>query len=152
MILLKDLKPLLNLEFCYTWSNLKKGNNGILRLKKQSELANQLMNKYITTISPFNLNNQPFFLGYNIYIFTKDIDIMCFPSVMFDPAWILTDTKTKSKYSKLCNFDDFFKKTDEDINTFFDNQIFAYHWHSRNNYKIEKNSYFEKIEYNHLLI
>ena len=110
------------------------------------------MNKYITTISPFNLNNQPFFLGYNIYIFTKDIDIMCFPSVMFDPAWILTDTKTKSKYSKLSNFDNFFKTTDEDINTFFDNQIFAYHWHSRNNYKIEKNSYFEKIEYNHLLI
>ena len=36
--------------------------------------------------------------------------------------------------------------TDEDINTFFDNQIFAYHWHSRNNYKIEKNSYFEKLE------
>ena len=77
---------------------------------------------------------------------------MCFPCVMFDPAWILTDTKTKSKYSKLSNFDNFFKTTDEDINTFFDNQIFAYHWHSRNNYKIEKNSYFEKLESLNLLV
>ena len=71
---------------------------------------------------------------------------MCFPSVMFDPVWMLLDTKTKSKYSKLTNFDDFFKTTDEDINTFFDNQIFAYHWHSRSNVNIEKDSYFEKIE------
>ena len=35
MLLLKDLKPLLDLEFCYSWSDLKKGNNGILRLKKR---------------------------------------------------------------------------------------------------------------------
>ncbi len=35
MILLKDLKPLLGLEFCYTWSYLKQGNNGLLRIKKQ---------------------------------------------------------------------------------------------------------------------
>ena len=43
--------------------------------------------------------------------------------------------------------DESFKTTDEDINTFFDNQIFAYHWHSRNNRKIEKNSYFERLEF-----
>lgn len=146
MILLKDLKPLLGLEFCYTWSYLKQGNNGLLRIKKQSKLSIQLMEKYINTKSPFNLNGQSFFLGYNQYIFTKEIDIMCFPSAMFDPVWILTDTKKKSKYSKLSNFDDFFKKTDENINMFFDNQLFAYHWHSRNNYNIEKDSYFEKLE------
>ena len=34
------------------------------------------------------------------------------------------------------------------ITNFFDNQIFAYHWHSRNQNKIEKNSYFERIEFN----
>ena len=148
MILLKNLKPLLGIEFCYTWGSRKTGNNGILRIKKKSSLARQIMNKYINTVSPFNLNNQSFFLGYNHYIFTKDIDIMCFPSVMFDPCWILTDTKTKSKYSKLNNFDNFFKTTDENIDTFFDNQIFAYHWHSRSNAIIEKNSYFEKLENN----
>ena len=91
-------------------------------------------------------------IGTNKVIFTNDLNIYCLPSVLFDPTWILHEKKVTSKYSKLSNFDDFFKTTDEDINTFFDNQIFAYHWHSRNNYKIEKNSYFEKIEYNHLLI
>jgi len=49
-------------------------------------------------------------------------------------------------YSKLNNFDDFFHSTNENIDTIFDNQIFAYHWHSRNNDIIEKNSYFEKFE------
>ena len=147
MILLKDLKPLLNKEFCYTWSYIKRGNNGILRLKKQSELCYQLMNKYKNTISPFNLHNEKFFLGYNHkYIFTEEIKIMCFPCVMFDPVWILMDTKSKSKYSKLSHLDDFFKSTDEDINKFFDNQIFTYHWHSRANVVIQKDSYFEKIE------
>ena len=146
MILLKDFQCLLGIEFCYTWSYLKQGNNGLLRIKKQSKLSIQLMEKYINTKSPFNLNGQSFYLGYNQYIFTKEIDIMCFPSAMFDPVWILTDTKTKSKYSKLSNFDDFFKKTDENINMFFDNQLFAYHWHSRNNYNIEKDSYFDKLE------
>jgi len=143
MILLKDLKPLLNSEFCYMWSNLDYGNNGILRIKKQSQLSIQIIKKYIKILKKniFNIN-------FNKLIFTKEIDIMCFPSAMFDPVWILTDTKIKSKYSKLSNFDDFFKKTDENINTFFDNQIFAYHWHSRNNYKIEKDSYFEKLENN----
>ena len=61
------------------------------------------MEKYIKILktNKFNIN-------FNKLIFTKEIDIMYFPSVMFDPCWILTDTKTKSKYSKLCNFDDFF--------------------------------------------
>jgi hypothetical protein len=143
MILLKDLKPLLNLEFCYRWSNLDYGNNGILRIRKQSNLSIQLIKKYINTLKIKNFN-----INFNKLIFSKEIDIMCFPCVMFDPAWILTDTKIKSKYSKLCNFDNFFKKTNEDINTFFYNQIFAYHWHSRANYIIEKNSYFEKLENN----
>ena len=105
------------------------------------------MQKYINTISPFNLHNQRFFLGYNHkYIFTEDISILCLPCVMFDPVWVLLYTKTKSKYSNLDNFDNFFKKTVENIDTFFDGQIFAYHWHSRNDHIIEKDSYFEKLE------
>ena len=67
-------------------------------------------------------------------------------AVLFDPVWILHDKKITSNYSKLNNFDNFFKYTDENISNFFNNQIFAYHWHSRNNVKIEKNSYFEKFE------
>ena len=147
MLLLKDLKPLLNIEFCYSWSDLKKGNNGMLRLKKHSSICIQIIEKYKNSVSPFNLHNQSFFLGYNHkYIFTDDLDLTCLPCVLFDPVWILTDTNETSKYSKLNNFDDFFKTTDENVDTFFDNVIFAYHWHSRNNMKIEKNSYFEKFE------
>ena len=148
MLLLKDLTPLLDLEFCYSWSNLKKGNNGMLRLKKQSKICLDIIEKYKNSVSPFNLHNQSFFLGYNHkYIFTNDLDLTCLPCVLFDPVWILTDTNETSKYSKLNNFDDFFKTTTENIDNFFDNEIFAYHWHSRNNMKIETNSYFEKFEH-----
>ena len=146
MILLKNFKCLLGIEFCYMWADLKYGNNGLLRLFKKSQNCIDLMNKYNNTISPFNLKGQSFFLGYNKLIFTEDINIYCLPSVLFDPLWILDYKKQKSKYSKLNNFDDFFKTTDEDISIFFDNQIFAYHWHSRNNYNIEKDSYFNKLE------
>ena len=49
MILLKDLSPLFDLEFCYQWSTelRNKGNNGILRLKKYSDICKHMMNKYI---------------------------------------------------------------------------------------------------------
>jgi len=140
MVLLKDLMPLLGVEFCYTWSYLKEGNNGILRLFKKSNTSINLMKKY------YKIKNKPFVVWFNQYIFTNDINIVCFPSVMFDPVWILHDKKIKSKYSKLNNFDYFFKKTDENVDNFFNNQIFTYHWHSRNNSKVERNSYFEKFE------
>jgi hypothetical protein len=146
MILLKDLSPLLHFEFCYTWSYLNKGNNGLLRLFKESDNSLNLMNKYLNTVSPFNLNGQSFFLGYNQYIFDEDINIVCLPSTMFDPVWMLFDKSEKCKYSKLHNLDDFFKNTDENIDSFFKNQIYAYHWHSRNKYDIEKNSYFDKFD------
>jgi len=141
MILLKDLKPLLGIEFCYTWSTMKCGNNAILRIKKKSKLIIQLIDKYINIIP-----KKKFKVWYNQYIFTDEINIICFPSVMFDPVWILADLKKKSKFSSLNNFDDFFKKTTENIDMFFNNQIYTYHWHSRNDNVIEKNSFFEKIE------
>ena len=140
MILLKDLNPLLGVEFCYSWSNRKEGNNGILRLFKNSKAANFLIQNYK------KYEHKNFSISYNHHIFTKDLDIYCFPSVFFDPVWILFDTKKKSKHTKLDNFDDFFKKTNENINSFFNKQIFAYHWHSRNNAVVEENSYYEKIE------
>jgi len=138
IILLKDLKPLLGIEYCYSWSNKERGNNGILRLFAKGNNCKKIMNKYYDNIPKRN--------GTNKEIFISDLDIYCLPSVLFDPVWILNDTKKKSKYSKLNTFDNFFKSTDEDINFFFDKQIFAYHWHSRNNNIIEKNSYFEKLE------
>jgi len=147
MILLRDLNPLLQDEFCYSWSYLKKGNNGILRLKKGSILCKNIIQKYKSSPSPFYLHNQKFFLGYNHrYIFTEDIHILCYPCILFDPVWILLDKKIISKYSKLSNFDDFFKSTNEDVSTFFNNVIFAYHWHSRNNMTVERGSYFDKFE------
>lgn len=146
MILLKDMSPLLHLEFCYSWSYLNKGNNGLLRLFKGSQNCLDLMDKYLNTVSPFGLNGQKFFLGYNQYIFDETINLFCLPSTMFDPVWLLFDKGENSKYSKLNNLDGFFKSTDENINTFFNNQIYAYHWHSRNDFNIEKNSYFEKFE------
>ena len=144
MILLKDLQPLLGIEFCYTWSTMKCGNNAILRIKKNSELSNQLIDKYLKIIP-----TKKFVVWYNQFIFTNEIKITCFPSVMFDPVWNLSYTKTKSKWTKLSDFDSFFKRTDESVNPFFDNQIFAYHWHSRQNIDVEPDSFFDKIEIRH---
>ncbi len=138
MILLKDLMPLLDVEFCYSWSDKNRGNNGILRLKKKSKNCEQILKKYT--------HKTPQCVGTNKVIFTNDLNIYCFPSVLFDPVWILNDKKLKSKYGNLNKFDNFFKNTKENINTFFANEIFAYHWHSRNNNKIEKDSYFNQFE------
>ena len=74
------------------------------------------------------------------------MDLTCLPCVLFDPVWVLEHRKQISKYSKLHTFDDFFKNTDENIDDFFANEIFAYHWHSRNNANIEHNSYYERFE------
>ena len=143
MILLKDLMPLLGIEFCYSWADKKFGNNGILRLMEGSNTCSQLMNKYIEV-----LKTNRFTIKLNSKIFTSEIKIVCLPSVLFDPVWILFDKKITSKYSLLNNFDNFFKKTNEKItiNTFFVGVIFAYHWHSRNNMEIELESYFEQLE------
>jgi len=147
MILLKNIRPLLNKEFCYTWSTMKQGNNGILNIKKNSPLSNQLIKKYIQIC-----NQKEFVVWYNQFIFTDEINILCLPCVLFDPVWILYDTKTTSKYSQLNHLDNFFKETGENIDNFFNNQIYTYHWHSRANAFIESNSYFEKIEKKHLNI
>jgi len=146
MLLLRDMKPLLHLEFCYTWSYLKAGNNAILRFSKGSHRLIKLMHRYYQFLEPYNSG-----FNFNVsmthtHLYNESLDILCLPCAMFDPVWALFDSKTKSKYSKLNNFDDFFKETDEDISKFFNNQIYAYHWHSRNDYIIEKDSYFEKIE------
>ena len=142
MILLKNFDSLLGIEFCYMWANLKYGNNGLLRLFKKSQNCIDIMNKYNKLNKNYNYKVEIIWK----FIFIDDINLYCLPSVLFDPVWILDYKKKKCKYSKLNNFNDFFKRTDEDINNFFDNQIFAYHWHSRNNYFIEKDSYFEKLE------
>ena len=143
MILLKDLMPILGIEFCYSWADKDFGNNGILRLMKGSDTCIQLMNKYIKILMTDRFN-----IMFNSQIFTQEIKIVCLPSVLFDPVWILFDKKLTSKYSSLNNFDKFFKKTNENVtvNTFFEGVIFAYHWHSRNNMKIELGSYFEQLE------
>ena len=146
IFLLKDFTPLFGIEFCYSWSNLRQGNNAILRFSKQSNRILKLMNRYIDFLSRY-AEDFKFNVGMTHNdIFNDSLDLLCLPSTLFDPVWVLFDTKSKSKYSSLTNFDDFFRKTDEDITNFFDNQIYAYHWHSRNDSKIEKGSYFEKLE------
>ena len=146
-ILLKDLSPLLDIEFCYQWSNLKKCNNALLRFKKNSKVIENLKDKYLNLFDmienkKIKLNNM---ITPSIEIF-NNLDVTIFPCVMFDPVWILFDNKQTSKYSKLNNFDDFFKRADENINDFFENQLYGYHWHSRSSVEIEKDSYFDKIE------
>lgn len=146
IFLLKDFTPLFGIEFCYSWSNLKQGNNAILRFSKRSNRLLKLMNRYIDFLSQYGKDFK-FNVGMthnNIY--NDSLDVLCLPCILFDPVWPLFDTKSISKYSNLSNFDDFFCETNEDISNFFNNQIYAYHWHSRNDSKIEKNSYFDRLE------
>ncbi len=147
LILIKDLAPFLHLEFCYQWSNIiGRGNNALLSLHKGSNICINLFNKYIKYIE---IEKKQFGLDYNRVIFDYELNLLQLPSSIFDPVWILLDGKTKSNYSKLNNFDNFFKETNEKITKitdFFQNKVFAYHWHSRYSYKIEDNSYFNKLE------
>ena len=149
IIFLRDLSCILDLEFCSAWSNLfkKAGNNAILNFKKNSEICKTIMQKYIQRIE---YEKKELYLGYNQIIYDKTLkDILCLPCSYFDPVWVLHDTKSKSKYCKLSNLDNFFKKTYENvkINNFFKG-IFTYHWHSRDNHKIEKDSYFDRLQCN----
>ena len=145
MILLKDLSVFKE-EFCYQWSYIhQRGNNGILLLKKNSDTCIEIMKKYICQIEN---NKRKFTCDFNTHIFNKNTNIICYPCALFDPCWLSQDTRLKSKYCDLMKFDNFFKKTDinVNINNFYNGLIYAYHWHSRNNIQIEKNSYFERIE------
>jgi hypothetical protein len=146
LILLKDLSPLLHLEFCYQWSNItNRGNNALLCIKKKSNYCIEIFQKYIKYVN----NGNNFNISINSYIFDYNNKLIKLPCSIFDPVWILFDKKTRSKYSELTNFDNFFKKTDKTINNisdFFNGLIFCYHWHSRTKYNIEEHSYFEKIE------
>jgi hypothetical protein len=146
IFLIKDFTPLFGFEFCYSWSYKKAGNNAIVRLFKGSQNCISIMNKYCNFLKNYDEKFQFIVRFTHKEIYNDDLNIVCLPSIMFDPVWVLFDTKSSSKYSNLTNFDDFFRKTDEDITNFFDNQIYAYHWHSRNDFKIEKDSYFEKLE------
>lgn len=146
IFLLKDFSPLFRFEFCYSWSTKKAGNNAILRLFKGSNNCIHLMNKYCNFLKNYDENFKFIVRFTHKEIYNDELNIICLPCIIFDPVWVLFDNNIKSKHSKLSNFDDFFRKTDEDITSFFNNQIYAYHWHSRNDYKIEKNSYFEKLE------
>jgi hypothetical protein len=144
MILFKDLSPFLHLEFCYQWSNIDgRGNNGLLSLQKGGKMGFTIMNKYIDQIEN---KLKPLTLDFNRVIFDINLGLTQLPCSLFDPCWILLDANQKSKYSKLDNFDNFFKRTDENIDKFFDNKIYSYHWHSRIEYDVEPDSYFKKIE------
>lgn len=146
MILFKDLAPFLHMEFCYQWSNIDgRGNNALLSLHKGSPMCLKIMNKYVNKVGNKN-DPTPLNLDLNRVIFDNDLGLVQLPCALFDPCWILQDTNQKSKYSALSNFDDFFKRTDEDINMFFCNKIYVYHWHSRLKYNIEENSYMNRIE------
>ena len=114
------------------------------------------MNKYIKFLTQgcnhTSENYNPdynFKLGFTHELLSQEINIFCFPSAFFDPIWILDFKKQTSKYDDLNNFDQFFKTTNKiiKIKTFFQGLLLGYHWHSRNDIKIEHNSYYHQIEY-----
>lgn len=146
LLLFKDLTCFVHLEFCYQWSNIQnRGNNALLCLHRGSNTCIDLFKKYCYYIET---ECKPFGLDFNRVIFNEPDKLLHLPCALFDPVWILLDTNSTSKFSKLRNFDDFFNTTDEKIiNTkdFFNNKIYAYHWHSRVNKNIEKNSYFDQL-------
>ena len=156
LILFQDLRCIADLEFLYQWGGVDGGNNALLGLKKGSQTTIQIMEKYIKfltqgckhTSERYNPNYK-FKLGFTHELFSQELDIFCFPSAFFDPIWILDFKKQNSKYDSLNNFDDFFKTTDKvvRINSFFQGLLLGYHWHSRNDIKIETRSYYHQIEY-----
>ena len=148
MILLKDLSDFKDIEFCYQWSNQhQRGNNGLLGLKKHSVVGKDIMKSYNKVLNKFT-SKYDFNTRLNKQIYNSELNINCLPCALFDPVWLTFDCDESSRYSDLNNFDDFFKYTKEKvtIDTFFNGRIYAYHWHSRNNIIVEKDSYFSRLE------
>jgi hypothetical protein len=132
VMFLKDFEPLLRGdEFVYAWEFQTYANSAILYLRKNSELAEYLVNKMIQkkSANPWILFN---------YTDKKLMRLRNYPCTFFDPLW--TGYTEDMPYKE---FSDFFRRfgnafPQKPIHTHkeFFQGAFAYHWH--NQWKVEE--------------
>jgi hypothetical protein len=141
VLFLRNMLPLLNREFCYAWENQPFANNAILCLKRQSALAQHIMEK---------CRQKKVALSWIIFDYA-DLnmkDMLVYPCAFFDLLWqkqVKEDDRLpfRSFDCFFRPFDSDFKKSDE-INSYKDflTGCYAYHWHNLWSAEEVKNSYF----------
>ncbi len=147
VIMIRDLSCFLGIEFCYRWSNSNFGNNAIIHIRKGSPTSIEIMKKSIQF--KIKLKNRQEKTGDSLkFVFHKNNlpELHLLPSPKFDPVWKIFDYNLKSTKTKMENFDDFFKTTNEKISLdTFCKGIYAYHWHNRFDIQPQSNSYFNQL-------
>ena len=137
VIFIRDLSPLLHLEWVYEWSRTGDGNNAIMRLKAGSADARTVVRRTSQLGAKMKSARS---------VFSKHCkDFKCLwllPCEFFDPLWPMVDGHSKENTENYCikSFDEFFTKKKKQGDAFFET-CFAYHWHGRWTKKIKAGSW-----------
>jgi hypothetical protein len=134
VLFLDDLRPLLDVEFFWQWSNQPFGTNAISHFRKGSPNIRALARR--------GLHEGTFFPP-RLFDLTGDSSwparVVALPSFLFSPAWIAHDTGMAT--NAYCNhIDDFFESTTTVSWADFFPGSYAYHWHNGWNRPIRKSS------------
>ena len=137
VIFIRDMQPILHLNFVYELSHFKDGNNAIMRMTKQSNDTLRVLN----TVKNLGLkmhNCREVFASQ--YYFEH---LFCLPSTFFDPVWLSADHKAQlSPLHVISTFDEFFSSKRNPNKPFFP-FCFAYDYNGRWKQKIKKGSWFD---------
>jgi SAM-dependent methyltransferase len=136
MVLLRDLAPLLSVEFMYQWgTELDKINGAIMRMRKGSLLGRILLG-FLPHVpaSPASTD-----WGSTLYGAVRQVykEWVIFPCAFFNTEWQLFWNMSESAHPFKCN--------PEQSSELFDG-VFAWHWHNKWDAPIEEGSKFAILE------
>jgi len=128
IMFLKDIRPLLNREFCYAWEKQSYANSAVLNLTARSDISTYLLKKaiQIKVASPWKIFIYDDLLLKGLFVF---------PCAFFDPVWQGISLE-KVPFN---DFGSFFKQFDHqfinklDICSYRDffPGCYTYHWHNQ---------------------
>ena len=134
VLILRNMMPLNDYEFLYQWGSSGNGkedfamNGAIMRLNKNSPLANEMLNLLVKQ----NLIENTVCCGKSLYSLIKQNHVLALPCVWFNSEWI--DHRIPLKPF-------------ENIGTIelFDG-AYTWHWHNRWDQNVEPGSKFDYLE------
>jgi len=134
VLMLKDLRPLLSVEFCYAWALEPYANSAVLRLHAGSANAHSLL---LRGGRAHTFHPRMVFRYTDSDSWPEPMHVL--PSFVFDPAWVGHDSHLAAT-AYCTTFDDFFNMRREMTLSAFFPHSFAYHWHKRWNTSLQEGS------------
>jgi hypothetical protein len=124
VLFLKNLRPLLGVEFFAQWSNRPYGNNAVMHFRRESANVRSLAARGVALAS----FRSPHVLRLSDSA-AWPAPVVMFPTFLFSPAWIAHDTGRP--INSYCNrFDDFFESDARVTLGRFFQGAYTYHWHN----------------------